>query len=138
VYKSDVDSTALIMEMFGLPSGRQPTLTTVQKELGPTSPADDVYLRKFIIFLMSSVFAPTTGTRISPRCYPSVINTRTIKNLNWAKFIIDIIIQTANEKGKNSWAKACMSYLLVRFFFHLHEHPCSVYHILLLIIFWTQ
>jgi hypothetical protein len=76
-YHSDVDATGLILEMFEISSGGQPSVRRVEKELGPTYPADQAYLRKFVIYMMSSVFAPTTCINVSPKCYPSVINTHT-------------------------------------------------------------
>lgn len=112
-YHLDVDATSLILNMFGIHGGGQPEITLVAKELGPTYPADQIYLRKFIIYLQSSVFAPTTGTKVSPKCYPSVINTAKIKDLNWAKFIVDMLIETANAKDKKNWFKACMPYLMI-------------------------
>lgn len=112
-YHTNVDDTSMILEMFGTPVGGHPTLSGLEIELGPAHPADDVYLRKFILYLMSSVFAPTTCTRVSPKCYPALINAAAIKRLNWARFIIDMLIQTANAKDKKNWFKACMPYLMV-------------------------
>jgi hypothetical protein len=64
---------------------------------------------------MSSVFAPTTGILVSPKCYPAVLNTKAIASLNWAGFIIDTLIQSVNAKGNKNWFKACMPYLMVGF-----------------------
>lgn len=112
-YQMDSQSTGVIMEMFGIPNGRQPSITSVETQLGPTYPANNDYLRKFTIFSVSTVFAPTTCTRVSPKCYPPVINTEAIKRLNWAKFTIDILIQTSKAKGIKNRFKACMPYLMV-------------------------
>ncbi|KAM0871198.1 hypothetical protein ACQ4PT_039571 [Festuca glaucescens] len=112
-YKQNIDATSSVLEMMGINNGNQPTLTAVEKQLGRGYPADAAYLRKFIIYLISSVFAPTTGIYVSPKCYPAVINTEAIPRLKWARFIIDILIQTANAKGNKNWFKACMPYLMV-------------------------
>uniref|UniRef100_A0ACD5Y043 Uncharacterized protein n=2 Tax=Avena sativa TaxID=4498 RepID=A0ACD5Y043_AVESA len=112
-YQMDSQSTRVIMEMFRIPNGRQPSITSVETQLGPTYPANNDYLRKFTIFSVSTVFAPTTCTRVSPKCYPPVINTEAIKRLNWAKFIIDILIQTSKAKGVKNWFKTCIPYLMV-------------------------
>jgi hypothetical protein len=109
----DIDATNMIMQMFGITDGVQPTISTVDKELGPGYPADDDYLRKFVIYMTHSLFAPTTGIKISPKCYPPVMNTEAIRRYNWAKFILDTIVQTANAKGSKNWFKACMSFLMV-------------------------
>jgi hypothetical protein len=112
-YYADPKSTTAILEMLGIHDGVQPTVTYLEKELGPEQPADDLYLKKFVIYMISSIFAPTTGIKVSPKCYPSVMNATSVSDLNWAKFIIDILIQTANAKGKKNWFKACMPYLMV-------------------------
>jgi hypothetical protein len=121
-YKQNIEATSSVLEMMGINNGKQPTVAAVELQLGETYPADAAYLRKFIIYLISSVFAPTTGIYVSPKCYPAVINTEAIPRLNWARFIIDILIQTANAKGSKNWFKACMPYLMVSFdcFFFLH------------------
>jgi hypothetical protein len=114
-YQGNIEATNLVFQMLGIHDGKQPTITYLEKQLGKEYPADDDYLRKFIIYLMSSVFAPTTGILVSPKCYPAVLNTEAIASLNWAGFIIDTLIQTANAKGSKNWFKACMPYLMVGF-----------------------
>lgn len=112
-YHSDIEATGLIFGMLGINDGKQPTVASIETQLGPTYPADVDFLRKFVMYVTSSVFAPTTGIQVSPKCYPALINSDAISKLNWAKFIIDILIMTANAKGKKNWFKACMPYLMV-------------------------
>lgn len=112
-YHLDVDTTSLVLEMFKIHDGKQPKISQVELELGPTYRADQAYLRKFIIYVVSSVFAPTTEIKVSPRCYPCVINTTSINRLNWARFIIDVIIHTTRAKEKKNWFKVYMPYLMV-------------------------
>jgi hypothetical protein len=114
-YYSDIDATSAIFEMLEIHDGKQPTVASIEKQLGEDYPADDAYLRKFIMYLISSVFAPTTGIHVSPKCYPPLINVAAIPRYTWARFIIDILIQTANAKGKKNWFKACMPYLMVSY-----------------------
>jgi hypothetical protein len=114
-YTLDVDATSLILEMLGIKDGVQPNVTFIEKQLGPSFPADTAYIRKFVIYVISSVFAPTTGIKVSPKCYPPMINTEAIKTLNWAKFVVDILVQTANSKDNKNWFKACMPYIMVSF-----------------------
>jgi hypothetical protein len=118
-YHPNVDATCLVLKMFGIHNGVHPNVSTVEKELGPEYPADDSYMRKFVIFLISSVFAPTTGIKVSPKCYPSVVNIEDIGTLKWAQFIVDIICQTASAKDKKNWFKACMPYLMVSIVFRI-------------------
>jgi hypothetical protein len=122
-YHMDTVAKRIMLDMFGIKDNKQPSLAFLEKELGPEHPADHIFLRKFCIYLTCSVFAPTTATGISPRCYPSFINTEDIRSLNWPKFIIDIMIETARAKGKKNWFKACMPYLMVNSCF-LHFLCC--------------
>ncbi|KAM0910896.1 hypothetical protein ACQ4PT_013863 [Festuca glaucescens] len=112
-YHSDIDATSSIFEMLGINDGKQPTIASIEKQLGLAFPADDAYLRKFIMYLVSSVLALTTGIHVSPKCYHALINIAAIPRYNWARFIIDILIQNSNAKEKKNWFKACMPYLMV-------------------------
>jgi hypothetical protein len=114
-YYLDADATSLMLNMLGITDGVQPNVTSLEKELGKDYPADDAYLRKFVIYMISSVFAPTTAIKVSPKCYPSVLNIDAISTLNWAEFIIDILKETANAKDRKNWFKACMPYIMVSF-----------------------
>ncbi|KAM0834084.1 hypothetical protein ACQ4PT_063848 [Festuca glaucescens] len=73
-YKQNIDATCSVLEMMEINNGRQPTLSEVEKQLDRSYPADDAYLRKFIIFLISSVFAPTTGIYKLVQYREAVIN----------------------------------------------------------------
>ncbi|KAM0841415.1 hypothetical protein ACQ4PT_059033 [Festuca glaucescens] len=105
-YHLDGDATSLILKMFGIQNGQQPMLTTVEEQLGKEYPADQAYIRKFIIYVICFFFAPTTGTKVSPRRYPCVIDTEAIRSLNWHRFIVQTIIQTAKAKDRKNWFKA--------------------------------
>jgi hypothetical protein len=50
-YYADPKSTTAILEMLGIHDGVQPTVTYLEKELGPEQPADDLYLKKFVIYM---------------------------------------------------------------------------------------
>lgn len=92
MYQPNIDATNSIFHMLEIHDGKQPTLASAEKQLGPTYPVGDDYLRKFIIYMVSFVFAPTIGIHVSPKCYLALINTEAIPRLNLAKFIIDILI----------------------------------------------
>lgn len=66
-YYKDTEATRVMLEMFGIEDGKQPSLAFLEKQLGPTHPADHIFLRKFCIYLTCSVFAPTTTIGIGPK-----------------------------------------------------------------------
>jgi hypothetical protein len=127
-YHANIDATNLIFQMLEIHDGKQPTISFLEKQLGPKYPADACFLRKFIMYLMSSVFAPNTGIHVSPKCYPALLNTEAISRMNWARFIIDIMIQTANAKDKKNRFKACMPFLMVSSFTSFNTCPCFYFH----------
>jgi hypothetical protein len=112
-YQPNIEATSAVLEILGITDGKQPTLFFVEKQLGPTYHADAAFLRKFFIYLVSSVFASNTGIHVSTKCYPAVLNVEAIPRYNWARFIFDILVQTVNAKGTKNWFKACMPFLMV-------------------------
>ncbi|KAM0882096.1 hypothetical protein ACQ4PT_032552 [Festuca glaucescens] len=137
-YHLDVEATSLMLNMLGITDGVQPNVTSLEMELGKEHPADDAYLRKFVIYMMSSVFAPTTGIKVSPKCYPSVLNIEAISTLNWARFIIDILIETANAKDKKNWFKACMPYIMILYVDSLQTEAVDLPDDVTRCIVWTN
>jgi hypothetical protein len=54
-YHPNIYATISIFESMGINNGKQPTLASIEKQLGPTYHAYAIYLRKFIIYLVAYV-----------------------------------------------------------------------------------
>jgi hypothetical protein len=75
-------------EQFGNPSWKQPSMTWLSNKLRDMCPANNKFLRYFITFGMCPILAPTTGVRISPREFPSLVNIKSAKDINMCSFFI--------------------------------------------------
>jgi hypothetical protein len=115
-FKKDPDAISFMREQFGLTKGRhQPTVASLEQRLALMRLANFNFLRFFITYGMSSVLAATTGIRISPRIYPSLINIKNARRLNMCRFVIMILCKSLNQNGEKEKVTPCMLYLMVYF-----------------------
>lgn len=112
-YEVDADATKFMKQKLGNGVGKQPMITSLEKKLVSMKKADSKYLRLFITYGMSYVLAPTTGVRISPRLYPSLVNMKQAKHLNVCRFVITMILKFNKSKAEKGILKSCMLYLMV-------------------------
>jgi hypothetical protein len=113
IFARDRDATAFMKEQLSLTGRKQPTLTSLETKLTAMRPANSKFLRLFITFAMCSVLAPTTGIRVSPRVYPSLINIKEAKRLNMCKFVIMILCKSLSVDADKEQVSPCMLYLMV-------------------------
>lgn len=114
-YDLDKEAITFMKEQMGSGPGKQPTVTSLKKKLLSMKKVDRKYLRLFIKFGMCSVLAPTTGTRISPRLYPSLVNIKQAKDLNICKFVIMMLRKAARSNAEKAILKSSMLYLMVKY-----------------------
>ena len=113
IYRVDKDSTEFMRKQMGLSNRKQPTLSFLEKKLVDSKKADSTYLRLWSVYAVSSVVAPNTGTKVSPRIYPSFCNIKKVNKLNVCKFVIRMLIKAAKKGVEKGILKACMLYLMV-------------------------
>lgn len=113
VHELSIDAISFMLDQLGIQNGTQPKIVDIEKELAGMNAADERYLRLWLMYVICSVLAPTTGTRVSPRCYPSLLDTRRIPALNWCRFVITMLIKAAKDKDKKNIFKACMPFLMI-------------------------
>ena len=114
-YELDADAITFMTKQLGNRASRQPTITYLERKLAGMKKADSTYLRLFIMYGMCSVLAPTTGTHISPRLYPSLVNIKHANRLNMCKFVIMMLLKAAKSKDDQGILKSCMLFLMVQF-----------------------
>jgi hypothetical protein len=120
IFKIDPDAIKFMRDQFGISKGHnQPTVASLEERLALMRPANTKFLRFFITYGMSSVLAATTGVRISPRIYPSLIKIKEARRLNMFRFVIMILFKSLNQNGKKEKVTPCMLYLMVYFLFSL-------------------
>ena len=100
---------------MGRTNRKQPSLTFLEKKLVESKDADWTYLRLWVVYAVSSVVAPTTATKVSPRIYPSFCNIKEVNKLNVCKFLIRMLIKAAKKGVEKGILKACMLYFMVGF-----------------------
>ncbi|KAM0872888.1 hypothetical protein ACQ4PT_038437 [Festuca glaucescens] len=115
VHQTDEEAIAFVMVTLGFGNGKQPKLSDVKAKLKSKELGDPVYFMMWVIYVVCSMLAPTTGVYISPKYYPTKMDPTKIKLLNWCRFVIVIIIAAAKEKGRKSPFKACMTFLMIAY-----------------------
>jgi hypothetical protein len=73
-------------EQFGNPSRKHPSMTWLSNKIRDMCPTNNKFLRYFITFGMCPILAPTTGVRISPMEFPSLVNIKSAKDVNMCSF----------------------------------------------------
>ncbi|CAM0944317.1 unnamed protein product [Alopecurus aequalis] len=115
-YHLDIDATSLVLDMFGIKDGKQPTLAYVEKELGPQHPPPQPDFLEEVYDISGMLNVRSNHRDCSqPKVLSFFDQHGSYKKSNWPKFIIDILIQTARAKDKKNWFKSCMPYLMVRY-----------------------
>jgi hypothetical protein len=106
VYHADPEVTKFVMETLGFGDGNQQKLAAVEEMLKGMPVRDEHYFMLWVIYVVCSVLAPNTGTRVCPKCYPSIMDPSKIKDLNWCRFVIMVILEVARSKGtKNPFSR---------------------------------
>ncbi|XP_024310845.1 uncharacterized protein LOC104584864 isoform X2 [Brachypodium distachyon] len=113
IYQYDSVSVKYVLDLLQVEDGRQPKISDIETRLTEMGTAEDPFLLLWMLYVVCFL-APTTGVRVSPNCYPSLVNVSQINKLDWCRFTINILIQTAKAKNKNCF-KACMPLLMLKY-----------------------
>ena len=116
VYQQDSEATEYVMKVLGFGNGTQPKLTDVEKMLVAMKTGDEIYFMLWMLYVNCSILAPTSGVKVSPKCYPAIMHPSKIKKLNWCRFVITVLIETVKVKGRKNAFNACMTFLMVSTF----------------------
>ena len=134
-YERDADAITFMNNQLENSNKLQPKIKFLERKLAAMKTADSTYLRLFIIYSVCSVIAPTTGTRLSPRVYPSLVRIKQCNKLNMCKFIISMLQEAAKSRAEVGIMKSCMLFFMVQpFSFCLNM--CK-FHLLLYFYFLT-
>jgi len=92
------------------------------------SPNED-FLRSFLMIAVSTFLCPPTSLGINPRCYPALVDLRSVKKLNWCQFVVDQLNEVSRNLNKKNTVRGCLLVLVVSFFTPPTEpsppHPTS-------------
>uniref|UniRef100_A0A0A8YRN1 Aminotransferase-like plant mobile domain-containing protein n=1 Tax=Arundo donax TaxID=35708 RepID=A0A0A8YRN1_ARUDO len=117
-YRMDSDSTAFMKHDYysdGLPA----RISSIAKQLSEMKKADDHFLRTFLLFAVSSFLCPTTCLRISPRCFPSLVDLSSVAQLDWCGFVLEQLVSSIKRYKQRLTIGGCMFFLAVHYLDHL-------------------
>jgi hypothetical protein len=115
-YELDVDAIDSIHERFNPAKGTTPKIESIVERIKGNKVANEDFLRSWLMLAVSTFLYPSTSLSISPRCYPSIIDLSSVKNLNWAQFVVDQLKDSALKFDKNNSIKGCVLLLVVSIF----------------------
>ena len=115
-YELDVEAIDFIHERFNLDKGIAPKIDTIVQRIKANKVANEDFLMSWLMLAVSTFLCPSTGLSISPRCYPSIMDLSSVKNLNWAQFVIDQLKESALKFDKKNSVKGCVLLLVVSIF----------------------
>ncbi|KAE8786355.1 hypothetical protein D1007_39802 [Hordeum vulgare] len=111
VYGLDDESIASVLDKHGVDS--PPSMASLEKSIQLMKSADEHFLRTFIMLVLSSFLCPTSSLKVSPRCFPALVNIGSIKELNWCKFVVEQLEKGVSSLGKKNSAGGCLFYLVI-------------------------
>ena len=114
LYHVDHEAITGVMKTLGFGPGKQPQLLEVETMLKGMDIGDDVYFMLWVLYAVCSMLALTTGVRVCPKIYAAIMDPSKIKDLNWCRFVIMILMETAKGKGTKNAFTACLTFMTVR------------------------
>ncbi|KAF8728110.1 hypothetical protein HU200_018689 [Digitaria exilis] len=125
-YGLDVDAIAFMSDKLGASDKYWPTVSSIENSLKQMKSADEHFLRTFMVLVISSFLCPTTSLRISPRCFPALVDIGSIRELNWCKFVVDQLRKSISSYGRKSSVPGCLFYLVILYLDSLDTHDTQI------------
>ncbi|KAE8796736.1 hypothetical protein D1007_28179 [Hordeum vulgare] len=111
-YEADYDNEDEIASSLFPGDGSRPKITTVATAIINNNNGDASFKKLWLIYIVSTVLAPTTGTRISNKCYPMLEHIDQANRLNLCKFVV---AQLHEHLSKGKFTKGCLLYCMLRY-----------------------
>ncbi|KAE8811722.1 hypothetical protein D1007_11522 [Hordeum vulgare] len=108
-YEADYDNEDEIVSCLFPGVSSRPKITTVASKIMNNNNADATFKKLWLIYIVSTVLAPTTDTRISNNCYPMLEHINQANRLNLCKFVVD---QLHEHLSKGKYTKGCLLYYM--------------------------
>ena len=114
-YCLDDKAIAFMFDKLGVTDSYSPTIKSLENSLKHMKSADEHFLRTFMVLVISGFLCLTTGLRISPRCFPALVDTGLIRDreLNWCKFVVEQLRKSISAYGRKNSVPGCLFYLVV-------------------------
>ena len=111
VYKMDEKSIGFVFDKHGVT--KPPSVVSLEKSIRLMKSADEHFLRTFMMLVLSAFLCPTSSLNVSPRCFPSLVDIGSIRELNWCKFVVEQLENCVSSYGKKTFLGGCLFYLVV-------------------------
>ncbi|KAE8820161.1 hypothetical protein D1007_01870 [Hordeum vulgare] len=92
--------------------GSRTKITTIATAIINNNNGDASFKKLWLIYIVSTVLAPTTDTRISNKCYPMLEHIYQANRLNLCKFVV---AQLHEHLSKGKFTKGCLLYCMLRY-----------------------
>ncbi|XBJ24982.1 hypothetical protein VPH35_002747 [Triticum aestivum] len=126
VYGLDDESIASVLDKHGV--DRPPSMASLEKSIKLMKSADEHFLRTFVMLVLSSFLCPTSSLKVSPRCFPALVNIGSIRELNWCKFVVEQLEKCVSSLGKKNSAGGCLFYLVILYLDSLDVRGMEIPH----------
>ncbi|CAL4924975.1 unnamed protein product [Urochloa decumbens] len=112
-YELTVEAIDFMQEKYDTDRGTAPKIDAIVKRVKANKDANEDFLRSWLMLVVSTFLCPPTSLGISPRCYPSLVDLSIVKDLNWARFVVDQFKVAASKMGKKDSVTVCLLLLVV-------------------------
>ena len=111
----DASASSFMQNEFGFTKGNQPKISELLNSLKMNKSANPKYLRTWALFAACSVITPTFSTKVSPRLFSAVVDSKKIREQNWCELVIlNLKLRRSSDPKKHSF-KPCLTFLMVIF-----------------------
>ena len=115
-YQLDVNAINFIQSKYRIAQDNAPKIKAVRTRVEKNKRANSDFIRSWLMLAISTFLCPPTSMKISPRCYPSIVDLSKVKKLNWCKFVVDQLKKTGSKMGDRQSVKGCVLFLVVSAF----------------------
>ncbi|KAG2658941.1 hypothetical protein PVAP13_1KG297915, partial [Panicum virgatum] len=109
----DASASSFMQNEFDFTKGNQPKISELLNSLKMNKSDNPKYLRTWALFAACSVITPTFSTKVSPRLFSAVVDSKKICEQNWCELVIrNLKLSRSSDPKKHSF-KPCLTFLMV-------------------------
>ncbi|KAM0824231.1 hypothetical protein ACQ4PT_070342 [Festuca glaucescens] len=112
-YYVDYDLEVVIAARLFPGGSSRPKVSDLARMVEQYERADDSFKELWMLFIMSTVVAPTTDNKMSNKCYPMLVDIARANELNLCKFVAD---ELHDHLSNQKYTKGCLLYCMLRYF----------------------
>ncbi|XP_025821835.1 uncharacterized protein LOC112897687 isoform X3 [Panicum hallii] len=111
-YELDVDAINFIHK-YDILQGSAPKIDEIIKRIKNNKDKNEDFLKSQLMIAVLTFLCPPTSFRISPRCYPSLVDVSRVKKLNWCQFVVNQLKVAAKKINTKNSVKGCILLLVI-------------------------